>query len=53
MRRLRYNHKGISARAPERDEEQRAIFMNHIAETLFLWHQMIMQGPTYLVENSR
>ncbi|KAG1868112.1 hypothetical protein C8R48DRAFT_598916 [Suillus tomentosus] len=32
LRRLHYSHKTISARALERDEERRAIFMNHIAE---------------------
>ncbi|KAG2366206.1 hypothetical protein BDR07DRAFT_1480454 [Suillus spraguei] len=32
LRRLHYSHKSISSRALERDEERRAIFMNHIAE---------------------
>ncbi|KIK36705.1 hypothetical protein CY34DRAFT_45870, partial [Suillus luteus UH-Slu-Lm8-n1] len=32
LHRLHYSHKNISARALERDEERRAIFMNNIAE---------------------
>jgi hypothetical protein len=32
LHRLQYSHKSISARALERDEERRAIFMNNIAE---------------------
>lgn len=41
--RLHYSHKGIPARALERDEERCAIFMNHIAETA-LDMEMLMFG---------
>jgi len=43
LHRLHYSHKSISARALEQDEEQHAIFMNHIAE-IALDPEMLMFG---------